>query len=269
MANIYQYGTPSAPPLISSSSPLPPSIPAGQYIPTGQHVGVHTPSAEIKLPIIGDVTTSYNPESGMLTYERVVESSTGPPVDTVKQYDLKGVAMDATLGFGSFMFGLIVGILIILIILLFLYLFRVLFFSQVPTSYSTCTTEDYYNDPGQALANTGLHASDILYVQNGTLFYKRVPITRTCTPGADQTVSIPFPQYCLFERNTTIPIGTTIEDGDINDQLGIGRTNGVAPHNTQASYDVQTWMDQVSAASNCEPVSGAEYGRPLARWDPN
>jgi len=200
-----------------------------------------------------------------------------------KQRELTGVGTETTLGFNSFIFGFIFGIILILIILIVLYSFRGLFFANVPIDYSICTNTDYYNDPAIALAQTELNARDILYVQDGTLFYKRVPSTRTCTPGPDQTVPINYPQYCLFERTSNNnsnnanlsnnDLGNTINDeppaeGVCNINLGIGKTSGPAPHNTQASYQVDMWQTNVSATDNCRPVSGAELGRPLARWDP-
>lgn len=191
------------------------------------------------------------------------------PTQTVREPELTGVGTETTLGFGSFTFGIITGVVIILIILIILFAFRGLFFSDVPVNYPTCTSNEYYNDPALALAGTHLHASDILYVQNDRLFYKRVPITKTCVPGPDQTIGIEYPQYCLFERRADqTGISDTPPEGECNINLGVGKTIGRAPHNTQASYTVKTWQTNVTAGSNCKPVSGAELGIPLARWDP-
>lgn len=190
--------------------------------------------------------------------------------------DTKFVGTDLTLGPGSFVFGLLVGVLILFIIFFMMYTFRVLFFANMPYDFPTCTATDYYATPGQALANTGLHATDILYVQNGTLFYKRVPQTLTCTPGSDQTIPISYPQYCLFARDPALTdqereefLSGEITVNEIQQQLGVGRTNGVSTHNTQAAYSVEIWRDMVDAGVNCQPTSGAALGRPLVRWDPS
>lgn len=227
-----------------------------------------------------NIFPSSQPVSNTIIYTNHIKpSSTG-------ECDLVGVGSETTLGPGSFTFGLIFGIVIILIIFIILYVFRGLFFSEIPTNYTTCTSNEYYNDPAIALAKTGVHANDILYVQNGQLFYKRVPITRSCVPGTDQTILINYPQYCLFERQFVESANLDAKDNDtfVSDQqfsssnpppdgfcnlkFGVGKTHGVAPHNTQASYMVQNWQTSVSAGPNCVPISGAEFGQPLARWDP-
>ncbi len=277
-------------------------------------------------PSRGPVGATYDPRSGVLTYN---QGQTG-----ISECELGPVGTDLTLGVGSFLFGLIIGIIIVLIIFLLLFVFRALFFSDVPApTVRTCTTNDYYNDPGPALAHTNLRASEILFVNDGKLFYKRVPrLNTSCFPGDDQTINIPFPQYCLFERtvpqnrtvtseqNVTNITGTNLiatrtspsvegvidltrgvnnqvrgvnnqvrgvnnqvrgvnnqverklgsvipPDGECNIRLGVGRTEGNPPQNVEAEYIVKPWNSSVLASVDCFPISGAESGIPLPRWD--
>lgn len=208
--------------------------------------------------------------SSLVTQSSTVSNSV---VASPNECELVGVGTNTNFEYSSFIIGIIFGVILILIILLITYSFRGLFFAGVPTSYPTCTSNDYYNDPGVALANTSIHTSDILHVRDGKLYYRRVPITRTCIPGVDQTIRIEYPQYCMFDRsdtnNSNIANVSPPEEGVCNLNIGVGRTNGPAPHNSQASYDVPIWSTSVSAIGDCRPVNDPIVGYPLARWNPN
>jgi hypothetical protein len=256
----------TAPNVIPTSS-IPYISPSQTFVTPVQPKSTHVYGVEANLPLIGTVDTGYKSSTHTIEYGRP---------DNIQECGLTAVGTEITLGMGSFAFGVMVGVIIISVILLIMYLFRVLFFSDVPTDYPTCNPSDYYLNPGEALANTGLHASDMLFVSDGKLFYKRVPQSRTCTPGQDQIVEVPFPQYCLFARDPALTdqqrqefLSGDITIDDIRQELGVGRTNGVSAHNTEAAYQVEIWREEVDAAANCQPVFGAALGRPLAKWDPS
>lgn len=113
-----------------------------------------------------------------------------------------------------------------------------------------CGPQDYYENPGNAIMN-GATASEILRVvpsPDGFLLYNRYQKNSLCVSGPNQTVPIPYPQFCeltndqgytakvnnggtLFSRSYDLvgvnavdgsPI--TVEDGQTYPNFGINCT---------------------------------------------
>lgn len=161
----------------------------------------------------------------------------------------------------SFMVGILIGVIIIMIIVFFFYLFNSLLFGSTPST-NFCTNTDYYNSPSDALVNSSYNASDILYEKDGILYYKRVPVKgASCVPGNNQIVAVDFPQYCIFERDTSELSGQPLS-------TGIGIVENKSEIGGQATYDVSDWKGKVTTGKDCTPINGAYYGRPLVRWNP-
>src|SRR3990172_7730012 len=98
----------------------------------------------------------------------------------------------------SFFIGGLTFTVILLIIVWLTYSTRTFVFSACPTDIPICRGANYYNDPGEAIAN-GSNVNDILFIDsNNEMFYKRVRRTNNCIPGFNQTIPIMFPQYCSF-----------------------------------------------------------------------
>lgn len=152
----------------------------------------------------------------------------------------------------SFFIGLIIGVIIMIIIVWIAYASRTFVFTYCASNAPICTGNDYYNDPGQALAN-GAQLSDILFLNDqNEMFYKRVPATSSCVPGPGQTVEILYPQYCLFQIEG-VP------------------TEGRAPtlHNPVYVISGSTVTIDTSTTGSCIPNSGqaATSGVPELKWD--
>lgn len=102
----------------------------------------------------------------------------------------------------SFTIGALLGAIIMLIVVWIAYYTRVFMFSHCPTMTRICSGTDYFNNPGNAIAN-GANIKDILYLnQDGELKYRRMPRLINCVPDSGQDVSIRYPQYCSFSDNT-------------------------------------------------------------------
>jgi len=136
-----------------------------------------------------------------------------------------------------------------LVIVWALYTARVFVFSNCPVAQRTCVAADYFNDPGNAIAH-GATAANILSIVNGDMYYTRVPRSNDCTPGADQTVHILNPQWCLFS-------GT---GGDL-EAKAIKYGSNV--------YQVPDTSLTVTTIANCIPQQPGLSGAPILRWDPN
>ncbi len=158
----------------------------------------------------------------------------------------------------AFVIGAVVFLVIFVIFTIIIWWFRWLYFSDVPLGFRTCTSEDYYQSPGEALANTDILASDILFVKKENdqdiLFYKRVPKTKTCTPGNDQVVKVIYPQLCQFKTN--------------DQNIEIGKLVNKADHNPDGAYQIINSDTIVTAGRNCQPSDSSIMGTPLPRWDP-
>jgi len=152
-----------------------------------------------------------------------------------------------------FFIGFIFGLIIMIIIVWILYATRTFIFSNCPVGQRTCSSADYYNDPGDALAH-GSSLNDILFINDNVMYYKRVPKISTCTPGSNQTVVITNPQFCFFTESSE----------------GIGATGRNYVFNNP-NYDVTfgNTATVVTTIGNCIPGNTAISGSILLEWDPN
>lgn len=153
----------------------------------------------------------------------------------------------------SFFIGLLLGMIIMLIMIWIFYNTRSFIFTYCASATRGCAGDDYYNNPGVALAhNPQLSASDILFLRNDELYYTRVPRVNNCTPEINQTIQIPQPQYCSFSGTGGTDVTYRQKDpgGDVYEPYG-----SVGPI--------------VKTTANCEPT-GATFneGIPLVKWDP-
>lgn len=158
----------------------------------------------------------------------------------------------ASFSFSSFIIGLLLGMILMLLLVWIAYYSRSFLFTYCPTQMTVCTAADYYNNPGDALAN-GANIDDILFLNDkNELFYQRVPNNANCIPSSNQTVEILYPQYCEFS-------------GD-----GITGVTGKAIQFNSATYNVSEYPT-VDTVQSCIPVAGSyvDMGVPLIKWDIN
>jgi hypothetical protein len=160
--------------------------------------------------------------------------------------------------FTSFMIGLLLGMIMMLLLVWAAYAGRVFLFTYCAKSAPYCTGSDYYNDPGDALANDqSINVPEILYLNsNDEMFYRRVPKNSNCTPQGNQTVYMKYPQYCSF--NNSSGVSGVWKETAFNSNI----------------YDPITGhsgLTGIQTSGNCDPV-GTQYlisGIPLLEWDPN
>ena len=161
----------------------------------------------------------------------------------------------ASFQFVSFIIGLLLGAIIMLLLVWIGYYTRSFIFTYCPEQARPCGGADYYNNPGNALANnSGLTAGSILFLKDDKLYYTRVPKNTNCVPESNQTIPIIFPQYCSF-GNPGQP-SLTYRQTFFN-------SNIYKPDNGIPGVVITT-------SGNCDPVPGQELttGIPLVEWDP-
>lgn len=147
-----------------------------------------------------------------------------------------------------------IGVFITVFIIMFFYATRIGIFRYCPTSTPYCSAIDYYNNPGNALAN-GANINDILFLDsNNQLLYKRVLKTNECVPQSNQTIIIKYPEYCSFTRNGR---------QDTTYRLTTFGSNIYKPVNNAA-------LPTIVTDGNCIPTAGQYFddGTPLIEWDP-
>ena len=146
--------------------------------------------------------------------------------------------------------------MIIMLLLVWLsYFTRTFLFSYCPTTMRACASVDYFNNPGDALAN-GSELDDILFINDeGEMVYKRVPRTNTCYPQTNQVVDIEYPQYCSFTDSSGAS-GTW--------KATAFGSNIYKPANGLPGATVTT-------LGNCDPAPGSAVvsGSVILAWDAN
>lgn len=159
----------------------------------------------------------------------------------------------------SMVIGLLLGLIIAIIIFWILTWSRVFLYSTCPNGLVSCIGTDYFQNPGDAIAE-GANVNDILFVQNGVLYYKRVPSNTNCVPNSTtQTVPVPFPEYCSFNVTSgAYPGAYTGKNNQFN-----------SPKYAFSLPDSSTVT--VLAGNNCAPLNSSPNvvtsGTPLAQWD--
>lgn len=153
----------------------------------------------------------------------------------------------------SFFIGFLIGLILMLLLVWISWFTRTGAFVNCPVQVRPCTGEDYYNDPGEAIANAGVTAGQILFIVDGKMYYKRVPKNGTCAPEGNQVVRIAYPQYCKFS-------GT-----------GIAGVTGIDRYFNANLYDTTTAPPfyPVTTDQNCTPKSGqiVTEGIPILEWN--
>lgn len=154
----------------------------------------------------------------------------------------------------SFFIGLVLGMIIMMIIVWLCYDTRTFIFEFCPHETPACLANDYFNNPGEALAHDPqLTPSDILYLNNDDeLMYIRVQKNFSCVPEKNQTIQMIYPQYCSFSG-----------------------TGGISATYKQTFFGSDIYQPQgnpgstVRSNANCKPVSGSGFtdGIPLVQWD--
>jgi len=161
----------------------------------------------------------------------------------------------ASFDFISFVIGLLLGAIIMLLLVWIAYFTRSFLFTYCPTQARACSGADYYNNPGDALAN-GANINDILFLNDqDQMYYNRVPRTTSCVPESNQIVHIVYPQYCSF--STTGGVSGTWKETAFNSNI-YTPSNGV-PGPT------------ITTSGDCDPAPGSpvDSGVPILRWDTN
>lgn len=158
--------------------------------------------------------------------------------------------------FVSFVIGLLLGGIITLLLIWIAYFTRSFLFTYCATNADPpCAGADYYNNPGDALAN-GANINDILFLNDqNQLFYERVARVGSCTPQANQIVNVLYPQYCSF--STTGGITGIWKETAFNSNI-YKPANGI-PGPT------------ITTTGNCIPTAGSpvDIGLPILKWDTN
>jgi hypothetical protein len=162
----------------------------------------------------------------------------------------------ASFDFISFAIGLLLGMIIMLLLVWIAYYTRSFIFSYCPTQARPCGGADYYNDPGDALANNPqITVADILFLNDeNIMYYNRVPKNTDCTPESNQIVQMIYPQYCSFATSAG-KTGTWRET--------VFNSNIYKPDGFTGPTIVTD--------GNCTPAPGSPVatGVPLLQWDTN
>lgn len=153
----------------------------------------------------------------------------------------------------SAIIGLLLGMIIMLLLVWIAYYTRTFVFTYCPITSRPCGSADYYNNPQDALEDKiGLTAGNILWVQDGKLFYNKVVKNTDCTPGKDKLTHILYPQYCEF----TTTDGTIVRYKDSHFKANLYHP------------EVYDTGPIVTTSGNCDPIPGIFVsGTPLPIWD--
>lgn len=158
--------------------------------------------------------------------------------------------------FVSFTIGLLLGMIIMLIFVWIAYYTRTILFTYCPYEPHFCLSGDYYMNPGEALASdSNLKDTDILVVHDGKLYYKRIT-KNPCTPGKNQTIVVPFPQFCLFRD-------------DAGGEVLYKNKQYNSPFYLPYHMNESNGNIQITSLGHCDPMPGMAMtsGTPVAKWE--
>lgn len=145
-----------------------------------------------------------------------------------------------------FIVGLLSGMIIMFVILYACFYGRVFIYEYCATTQPLCYTDDYINNPSDAIQD-GFNVNSILFLENNNLYYRR-PQKTQCTP-IQSTIQIQNPQYCEFYQSTG-------SEGIIGKALQFNST----------SYELSNG-DILKNVSNCKPSETYDNGVPLLMWN--
>lgn len=154
--------------------------------------------------------------------------------------------------------GIFIGMSILLIISWICYSTRTFIYVDIPWTYPQCRFSNYFNNPGNAIAN-GADVNNILTVnKEGRMKYQRVP-KDVCVPGSNQDITIFNPQYCSF----------TLDDNGVISQIEGRNTFYESPHYIADYKGVEL---NITSMPNCQPTSNnldlnLTGGSPIIKWD--
>jgi len=170
--------------------------------------------------------------------------------------------MKYNFNFINFIIGFLVGMIMMLIIIWISYYTRTFLFTYCATQAPACGFNDYFIDPGNALAYaelTGLtntiNPSTILEIRtNGDdekMYYDVVSKDHSNCVANQYERYIPYPQYCEFFNS----------DGS----LGSYKRSLL---NVYKSTILGSPNPNIAALANCEPTNSLYTGKILQKWDP-
>lgn len=148
-----------------------------------------------------------------------------------------------------FLIGIFSGMILMIILSWISYNNRILVFANLPVQGVTCRSNQYYNNPVEAIKH-GANPKNLFSIKDGQLYYTRVP-KELCRPGSSQTIPVQ-PQFCQF----------TTEDGNVFEAKN-------------DSYDSPYYFSEdknieVYSPSNCKPQRSninVVSGRPIIKWE--
>lgn len=169
----------------------------------------------------------------------------------------------------SLIVGMVIGAIIVIIIFWATYHTRTLIYTTCPADTPVCLYQDYWNDPGNALSqNTNLSPSDILYLDSGTMKYKRVAKTSTCVPSATtQTVTIENPEYCSFTTSSSATF--TGKNERFESPFYNGKLSDGTLVNVLSRGNCQPLRSETNPCPDLATCDIVVSGTPLIQWDPN
>jgi len=177
----------------------------------------------------------------------------------------------------SLIVGLLVGMVIAIIVFWILYQTRVFIYTKCPSVTPPCLYDQYWNDPGNALAaqnpNRPITLSNILSIQNGEMRYRRVPKSSSCVPESEtQTVTITNPQYCTFtttEGKTFNAKNAYFESPVYTGKTTFGGQDVVISVITKGNCEyLRSEVTPCATPGSCDVVKSGAQTNPVM-WDPN
>jgi hypothetical protein len=159
----------------------------------------------------------------------------------------------------SALIGVFIGIIIAIIFGWVSYNNRFLVFTGCPRNIARCHREQYYEDPGDALAD-GANIDRLLFLNDKSQLYQHRRPKVICRPGSNQDKHIKRPQYCLFESSQGILIEAKNTEFNSSNYISVNTID-------------DNYIDIISPI-DCKPQSNTgemivSNGVPLIKWDEN
>ncbi len=137
--------------------------------------------------------------------------------------------------------GLVIGVVITVIIVWAAYATRSSIFFYCPRRINGCLANDYISDVDEALS-LGYKIDDILFIEDGKLYFRRPLRSSLCIPQ-NPNIVIEYPKYCVVESGCGDTVYTNNGEGE-------------EYHNSSG--------DKVILGANCSSTRYSSY--PLVKW---